>query len=481
MNDKIAETLTLLHTNDIHSHFEEAARIAWYFRQMRKETPADRLLAIECGDFLDRVRIETEGTHGMANRAMLEMLAYDAVTLGNNEGLTFTKEQLDALYEGAPFQVVCANLTDSASGERPCWMKPTTVIEKAGWRIGLIGLTAPFGDFYELLGWTAADPFEEAARLVPALRKEADVVIAISHLGLRSDQRLAEEIEGIDIILGAHTHHLLEVPLRIGRTTVCAAGKFGRHLGLLKLTRRDGGGLSVEGGCLPTDGMAADGAFEVLVAESRERADKAMGGTIAVLEEALETALEIESPLGNLLASGVRHAAGAEIGLVNSGQLLGGLPAGPVTARDIHAICPSPINPCEMRLTGATLKRALEESLLPEFIGLEFQGFGFRGKALGTLCVDGVEWSFDESKPPLERTVDILVNGAPLEESREYRVGTLDMFTFGVGYLGLKEGVVERYLLPEFIRDVLAASLNDPARVADCRRMRRRTANRLGG
>jgi 2',3'-cyclic-nucleotide 2'-phosphodiesterase (5'-nucleotidase family) len=473
MNEKIAETLTLLHTNDIHSHFEEAARIARYFRLTRQGTPADRLLAIDCGDFLDRVRAETEGTHGMANRAMLDLLAYDVITLGNNEGLTFTKEQLDALYEQAPFQVVCANLTDSQSGGRPGWMKPTAVIEKAGWRIGLLGLTAPFGEYYELLGWKAVDPFQEAALRVPALRKEADVVIVLSHLGLRSDRRLAEEIEGIDVILGAHTHHLLEAPLRIGDTTVCAAGKYGRHLGVLKLSRREAGGLAVEGGCLATDGIAADEAFEALVAEYGERANEAMSGTIAVLEEALDTSAEDEAPLGNLLAIGVRRAAGAEIGLVNSGQLLAGLAAGPVTQRDVHAICPSPINPCAMRLTGAMLRRTLEESLLPEFIGLAFQGFGFRGKTLGTVCVDGIEWSVDESKPPMERAADIRVNGVPLDDAREYTVGTLDMFTFGIGYLGLKEGVVVRYLLPEFIRDVLAASLNDPDMVADCRRPRR--------
>jgi len=476
MEKKKAEALTLLHTNDIHSHFEQAARIAGYFRRTRAAVPAERLLAIDCGDFLDRARIETEGTRGLANRAMLEYLAYDAVTLGNNEGLTFTKPQLDALYEAAPFRVVCANLTDSASGERPAWMKPAAVVEKAGWRIGLIGLTAPFNDFYEPLGWRASDPFREAARWVPKLRRQADVVIVLSHLGLRSDERLAAEIQGIDVILGAHTHHLLEEPLSIGGTVVCAAGKHGHHLGVLSLSRREDGGLAVAGGCIATEGLAPDPEFAALTVRQSERAARAMSGTIAVLEQPLETAIDREAPLGNLLAIGVRKATGAEIGLVNAGQLLDGLPAGPVTERDVHAICPSPINPCAIRLTGAQLRRALEESLLPEFIGLEFQGFGFRGKQLGTLCVDGLEWTVDESQPPMRRVADVRVGGEPLEDEREYRVGTLDMFTFGVGYVGLKEGVVERYLLPEFIRDVLAERLNDAAAVADCRRPRRRGA-----
>jgi 5'-nucleotidase len=186
-----------------------------------------------------------------------------------------------------------------------------------------------------------------------------------------------------------------------------------------------------------------------------------MSRVAAVLDSPLDWAPDRESPIGVLLAAAVRKHTGAEIGLVNAGQLLSGLPAGAVTEETIHAICPSPINSCHMRLTGRELLRTMEESLLPEFYELEIRGFGFRGHLLGTLCYDGLDAVADLSLPPYRRITEVRVNGEPLRPDREYIVGTLDMFTFGVGHVGLKEGRNVQYFLPNFIRDLLSEALND--------------------
>lgn len=472
------ETLTLLHTNDIHSHLEEAARIAGRVRELRADIPPRNLLLVDCGDFIDRARVETEGTAGQGNVRLLREMAYDAVAMGNNEGLSYTRAELDGLFATAPCPVLCANLKDAADGSTPAWMSPYAIVERAGLKIALLGLTAPYQDFYGLLGWRAEDPFRTAEEWVPRLREQADAVVLLSHLGLRQDERLAAEVPGIDVILGAHTHHLLETPLRIGGTVVCAAGKFGRHLGIVRIARQLDGSLAIDGRCLPTEEMPPDPAAEALLAEIRREALLAMDVPIAWLREPLAAENDREAPLGTLLAAALRRTTGAEIGLTNAGQLLAGLPAGRVTRRDVHAICPSPINPCLIRLKGAHLRRSLEESLLPEFVGLEFHGYGFRGRVLGTLCADGLEWTADESRPPYEKVTEVSVGGVPLDDEREYTIGTLDMFTFGIGYLALKEGAVIRYLLPEFIRDLLAEALNDEAAVADCRRPRRLDAAR---
>lgn len=465
--------LVLLHTNDIHSHFEEAARAADYIKEVRGSVPADRLLLVDCGDHLDRVRIETEGTDAAVNRELLTRLGYDAVTFGNNEGLTYTPEQLNRLYENAPFPVVCANLKLASTGRPPAWMRRTLTLQRAGLTVGLFGLTVRFHEFYELLGWEASDPLEEAAACVAELRAACDVVVAISHLGLRQDERMAAAVPGIDVILGAHTHHLLEVPLRIDGTVVCAAGKFGRYVGTVEIGRgRDGQGLAIEGRTVPTEGRRADPETADIVGAALQKAKLAMSEPVAELAVPLAGDADAESPLGTLLAGALRRKTGAEIGLTNAGQLLDGLAAGPVSRERIHAVCPSPINPCLIELTGAQLKQAFEESLLPEFIGLEFHGFGFRGKVLGRLCTDGAEVVFDPAAPPYSRVIGVRVNGEPLDEARAYKVGTLDMFTFGIGYVGLKQGRVVRYCLPEFIRDLLAEALVDDRAVADCVRPR---------
>lgn len=471
--------VTLLHTNDIHSHLEQAAQIAAYVKTVRREVTADGLLLVDCGDFLDRARPETEGTLGGVNRAMLRAIGYDAVVLGNNEGLTYDFDQLHAYYEGLSIPVVCANFRPLDPARRVDWLVPSLTLRKSGLKIGLIGLTAPFNDYYELLGWHASDPLEAARTETERIRPHVDVVVVMSHLGLRHDERLAAQVPGIDLILGAHTHHLLEKPLYVGDTAISAAGKFGQHVGHLELVRETAcSEIRASGGCLPTEGMPADETVSAIIAEGREEAARRMSRVVATLDDPLPWSFDKESPLSDLLASIVRSQTGMDIGLVNAGQFLGGLPAGGVTEADIHALCPSPINCCSMKLTGRELLRVMEESLLPEFYGLEIRGFGFRGHVMGTLCYDGLEAEAVIARPPYERIVSVTVNGEPLDPDREYGIGTLDMFTFGVGHPQLKSGRDVRYHLPELIRELLCEGLGDPELVRDARRVRMRIVNR---
>ncbi|TFE30632.1 bifunctional metallophosphatase/5'-nucleotidase [Cohnella luojiensis] len=455
-------TLTLLHTNDLHSHFEETSRIAGYVGRVKDRVDHDKFLVLDCGDFLDRARLETEGSQGAVNRAVLEHIGFDAVMFGNNEGLSYTLEQLDVLFRDMPIPIVCANMVLSETERRPSWMVPNLKLVRAGIRIGLIGVTAPFNEYYKLLGWDAGNPIDVLKDEVDRLRPEVDVLIVLSHLGIRQDERIASTIEGIDIILGGHTHHLLEVPLIIGNTAICAAGKFGYYIGHLELAfDQDNKLVKVTGRSLATDDYPRQPEMDNLVEGFRERARLSMNRVIADLAEPLDCRNDAESPLPTLLAIAVRRITGAEIGLVNSGQLLQGLSSGKVTEETIHAICPSPINPCLIKLSGALILRSLEESLLPDFQELEIRGFGFRGRVLGMLCLDGLEVMADLSQAPYHRVKEVRVHGDLLDESRIYSVGTLDMFTFGVGYVGLKEGRDVRYFLPEFIRNALSHALNE--------------------
>lgn len=88
------DTLTILYTNDIHSHFDAMERIAAMIDELRAQAPGPTLL-LDIGDHMDRSAVETEGTMGRANVDVLNLTGYDAVTIGNNEGLTFTPASLN--------------------------------------------------------------------------------------------------------------------------------------------------------------------------------------------------------------------------------------------------------------------------------------------------------------------------------------------------------------------------------------------------
>lgn len=471
--DHIETRVVLLHSNDIHSRLENAARIAGIIADERSRLGADRLLALDCGDHMDRMRLETEGSDGLVNIRLLQEAGYEAITLGNNEGLTYSAETLHMLYKDAPgFAVVCANMRLAATGERPEWMTPGTIIVKNGLSFGIVGATANFAPFYELLGWHTTDPLEEIQAEALRLRPHVDVVVVMSHLGITLDRRMAEELSGIDLILGAHTHHLLEEPLLINGTTVCAAGRFGEYVGRVEIGLNPADSRPVfRASVLPTAAYGERPEAEAIIDGFRESGGRRLGRIIATLSEPLPASVGRESALPNLLAAGLRQWTGADIGIVNSGQLLGGLALGDVTAGELHALCPSPINPCRMTIYGAHLRTALEQSLLPEFVEKNIKGYGFRGEVLGMLAVDGMTMTYDLERPPMNRLLSIDAGGEPLADDRLYVVGTIDMFSFRAGYESLANAESCRFYLPEFIRDVIARQLNDPAALRSCKEL----------
>lgn len=464
----------ILHTNDFHSSFEAMPRVRSLFQAYEREQPPERLLRFDIGDHMDRVAIETEGTLGAANIDVMNLTGYDAAVPGNNEGLTFTPDELEELYgRQASFPVVASNLVRIQAGgvrQERSWNRQSLVLEKDGVRFGVIGLTAAFRVFYRELGWLALDPIDTAAAEVKRLRAEhgADVIIVLSHLGLNDDKRLALEVPGIDLILGAHTHHTIESLLRIGDTYIGAAGKNGNYAGVVKLVfdRDTGRVVSCEGGALETSQFEPERELAELIEARAAEAKRRMSREIAYLSRPLTAAVDAESPLGNMLAAALRRHCDAEIGIVNAGQLLGGLEAGPVTARDLHAILPSPINPCVMMLRGDRLLQAIEASIRPEFIHRRIFGFGFRGEVLGTLCLDGVAVELAKGTAAngarVRKVAKVTVGGEPLKPERWYRVGTIDMFTFKVGYETLALGEEIQFYLPEFLRDLLLHELTSP-------------------
>ncbi|TBL75090.1 bifunctional metallophosphatase/5'-nucleotidase [Paenibacillus thalictri] len=461
--------LIVLHTNDIHSHFEQMPKIASFIESQRQAAGEDHLLVLDIGDHMDRMWPETEGSGGAANVAVMNETGYDAVTLGNNEGLTFTSEMLESVYSDAHFAIIGSNLPRKESGKLPSWLLPYYVVRKAGLRIGLIGVTAYFTEYYRLLGWDIQEPLAVVKELAGQLRPVVDVLIVMSHLGLKNDERMANQIEGIDLILGGHTHHLLEEPLRIGGSYLGAAGKHGQYVGVMEISYdpQQRHIMNVSGYCQDVSALSDAPKLLSIRETYAQEAKVKLGQVVCELAEPLDVDWSGESRLGNLLAGGIRSWVGAEIGIINSGVLLEGLSSGKVDQNRLLDICPSPINPCRMLLSGAHILQALEESLIPEFQERRMYGFGFRGKVLGNLCLDGASVEYDPEGPSYHKIKEVRVGGELLQPGKSYVVGTFDMFTFGAGYAPLSQGTDVSFFLPQFIRDVLERQLLNTGAIRD--------------
>ncbi|WP_375142948.1 bifunctional metallophosphatase/5'-nucleotidase [Paenibacillus sp. D2_2] len=469
MPDTDEITLTIAYTNDLHSHFGTMGRIAAMIDDLRSE-PKSEMLLLDIGDHMDRAAPETEGTIGHANVDVINLTGYDAITIGNNEGLTFTPELLEETYASLRCPVICNNIVEQRTGQPPGWMRRHHIVRRGPFTIGLIGATAAFSDFYRLLGWDALDPMETIQYDVEQLRSQVDLIVVMSHLGIKLDRQLAEMIPNIDLIIGGHTHHLLEEPQIIGKTAITAAGKFGNYLGKIKFRKNPVSGKPeiYDGKVLKVEPGVESEIVLHSIDTNRKKAEVRLDRTVTRTDRKLPISYTNESPFGNLLAQAVRRFTKSDLSIINSGQLLSELPAGDISEGMLHERCPSPINPCTMNLKGEDILYTLEQSLLPDMMDKPIFGYGFRGKVLGGICLDGMEVMYDPQAEPYRRIVRASIAGIPLEPEMTYRVGTLDMFTFGVGYERLQNGSELKYMLPLFIRDLLRLELQAAGAVDSC-------------
>ena len=82
------EQLRILHTNDLHSHFEHFPKIGRYLKKAQADQSVDDIYTFDAGDFMDRSHPLTDATEGQANIKLMNGFNYDAITIGNNEGIS---------------------------------------------------------------------------------------------------------------------------------------------------------------------------------------------------------------------------------------------------------------------------------------------------------------------------------------------------------------------------------------------------------
>lgn len=455
--------LRILHTNDLHSQLENWPAVTRYLKQARKKAEANNedVLLFDIGDHCDRVNPVTEALLGQGNVQLLNEMNYDAVTIGNNEGITFSKQQLNDLYKTATFHVLLSNLKNQ-NGTRPPWALPYKVFTKpSGVRIGVTGVTIPFRLFYETLGWKVTDPAAELKKTAAKLAPEVDFLICLSHLGLSEDEKLAADLPEYDLILGAHTHHVLGEGIKINNTWINQSGRSGRYAGdvkveFVKKNDRHFSATVKQVVSVEINGQEKDDKTSLQLKRLTEQGNRLLEKPLAVLAEDLKADWYSRSDFAVFLAEALSEWCQADVSMVNSGVLLRSLSRGRVTFKDIHEICPHPINPATVMISGERLLETIRQSRQQEMIHFALKGFGFRGKVLGYMIFDNVTLT-DDSRYLSEKNV--MVGNRPLERDRLYKLATLDMFTFGHLYPAISSINEKNYFMPEFLRDILAWKL----------------------
>jgi 5'-nucleotidase len=245
--------LVILHTNDTHSRIDPfpvdggrnsglggVARRATLIKRIRAAHP--NVLLLDAGDIFQGTPYFNFFKGEVEFKAMAAM-AYDVATIGNHDFDNAVQGFVD-MQPHAAWDWVSANYDVSGSGMEP-FVRPYTIKEKAGIRIGIFGLGIDFDrlvlpDLH--LGVSHKDPIIAARDTADELRQAGcDLVICLSHLGHRSrgdrpsDTAVAQEVPEIDIVLGGHSHTFLDEPAVFGTpehyTIVNQVGFAGIRLG----------------------------------------------------------------------------------------------------------------------------------------------------------------------------------------------------------------------------------------------------------
>ena len=247
------------------------------------------------------------------------------------------------------------------------------------------------------------------------------------------DRQLAEEVGGIHVIVGGHSHTKIEVPERVGNeggnAIIVQAWENSKVLGRLDLEMRGKAVVRFSGGLIPvTADVLEDPDVKTIIepyaTELTARMSEVVGTTLVALEGRRTQIRTQETNLGNLVADMMRWAAGSDvqIALENGGGIRWHLlfPAGPITRGDVYTLLPFANTLVMMDLTGAQIKLALENgvSKYPSADGRFPQ-------------VSGLRFTFDPTKPVGSRVVNVWVGGTPLVETVVYRVATNDFLAAG--------------------------------------------------
>jgi len=401
-------TLHILHINDLHSRiqpinrfdstcnaeddaagecFGGVARVATAINDLRAELEGENVLVLDAGDqFQGSLMFTTY--QGDAAAEFMNAIGFDAMASGNHEwnngpaGFARFIEQVD-------FPVLAGNLDVSQDADVGELIEDTLVLDVNGTQVGIVSALAT-----DTVETSSPGPNVIFTDEIEALQADVDrltedgveIIIALTHVGLPDDIRIAEAVTGIDLIVGGHSHTYLSAtdPERQGAyptwisnpddvmVPIVQAYAYSKYLGHLEATfDEDGNLVYAEGDTMLLDAsVTPDAEIAARVAELAEPIEEAMANVIGETSEFIEGDRSVcrvmECPMGNLVADAMLERVrdqGIDVAIQNGGGLRASIDAGEVTMGEIFTVLPFQNTLATFQLTGADIVAALENGV----------------------------------------------------------------------------------------------------------------------
>jgi len=390
--------LTILHMNDPHAYYVPYekkgvdgriggfAKASSVLKAARDRSAAEgrRTLVFMAGDLLMGTQFSTvfKGSLGVS---LMNRMKFDAMTVGNHEfdyGQANLISQLKPLME---FPLLSENIR-TREGK---YIFDRVIMKRfpdSDTRVIIFGLTTAETPVTTLpdnvQGLVFHDPVETASELLRDFNHK-DLIIAVTHLGIDEDRKLAASCPKIDVIIGGHTHTKIFTPEKVGDTLICQAGAYAEFLGKLDVDVNNGKVLTHNGGLILLGPSVEEDPQVVSLIKSHEaQMDMKLNEVIGKTEVFLDGSWTQvrggkNTDLGRLITSVMARTCGADVAVVNGGSVRRSLKEGPITIGEVYSVLPFQDTLVKLDLSGADLQAALQRSHdLKEGSGGKLQVFG---------------------------------------------------------------------------------------------------------
>lgn len=482
--------LTVLHTNDFHARFEPiskydsgcsadsnaegkcfggSARLVTAVEAARAR--AENSILVDGGDQFQGTLFYTY-YKGKLAAEMMNKLGYDGMTVGNHE-FDDGPEVLRGFMDAVNFPVLMSNADVSGEPLLAGKLAKSTVIERGGEKIGMIGLTPQDTDELASPGPNVifTDPSQAVQGEVDKLTAEGvNKIIVLSHSGYVVDQQVAANTTGVDVIVGGHSNTYLSntsdraegaYPTMVGGTAIVSAYAYGKFLGELNVTFNDAGEIvSATGEPIIMDAaVTEDEATKARITEAAAPLDEIRNKVVASAAEAINgergDCRVKECQMGNLVADAMLARVadqGIDIAIANSGGLRASIDAGDVTMGEVLTVLPFQNTLSTFQIKGSTLVEALENgvSQIEEVKGRFPQ-------------VAGMTFTVDVSAEVGSRISDVMVGGAPVDLDKVYGAVSNNYVRNGGDGYKMFRGAMNAYDFGPDLADVTAEYLAENA------------------
>ncbi|MGA9997592.1 MAG: 5'-nucleotidase C-terminal domain-containing protein [Pyrinomonadaceae bacterium] len=494
--------VTILATTDLHGNIlpidyylnkpdaRGLAKAATIIKAARKENP--NLMLLDSGDTIQGTPLVFY--HNKKNNAppdpmmlVMSALKYDSMAVGNHE-YNFGLKVLEKARHEASFPWLSANTYRKGTNETA--YSPYLVKEVNGVKVGVLGLTTPGIPNWEntenYAGLEFRETVSEAKKWTKVLREQehVDLVVITMHMGLEEDLRtgkidpgqvpnenaavaIAEQVEGVDLILMGHTHR--EVPsVYINGVLLAQADKWARRVvrADIYLEREDEGKrwrvVAKGARTIPVDDKVEVDPEIAKIAAPYDKETQAWLGRVigeSAVEMSAKEARFRDTPILDLIQRAQLDASKADVSMAASFNPQAHIRKGPVTVRDIAALYEYENTLVVLEVTGQQLKDALEHSALyfgayvpnkaaADLVDEKIPGYNFD-------IAEGVTYDLDISKPVGERILNLRFNGQPVALAQKLKLVTNNYRVNGGGGFTMYRQAPVVYRSSEEVRELI--------------------------